>query len=73
MTDSNFSAQTLRYFDSNIETFTSELSELIAIPSVRDISSCSPNAPFGLPIRNAFDFLINWAKREGFEVRDHDG
>lgn len=73
MTESNFSAQTLRYFDSNIETFTRDLSELIAIPSVRDISSCSPNAPFGLPIRNAFDFLINWAKREGFEVRDHDG
>lgn len=73
MTESNFSAQTLRYFDSNIETFTHDLSELIAIPSVRDISSCSPNAPFGLPIRNAFDFLINWAKREGFEVRDHDG
>jgi succinyl-diaminopimelate desuccinylase len=73
MTERNFSTQMLGYFDGCTDELLNDLSGLIAIPSVRDLSTKSDNAPFGQSIRKAFDYLIDWAKREGFEVRDHQG
>ncbi|WEM45045.1 Sapep family Mn(2+)-dependent dipeptidase (plasmid) [Photobacterium sp. DA100] len=73
MTERNFSTQMLGYFDGCTDELLNDLSGLIAIPSVRDLSTKSDNAPFGQSIRKAFDYLIDWANREGFEVRDHQG
>ncbi|USD43317.1 Sapep family Mn(2+)-dependent dipeptidase [Vibrio sp. SCSIO 43135] len=73
MTESNFSTQTSGYLERNVDKLLSDLSGLIAIPSVRDESTKSDNAPFGQPIRKAFDYLIAFAQREDLEVRDHQG
>jgi succinyl-diaminopimelate desuccinylase len=73
MTESNFSTQTLDYLDQNFSALLNDLSGLIAIPSVRDTATRQSNAPFGQAIREAFDYLISWAEREGFDVRDHEG
>ena len=50
-----------------------DLRKLVAIPSVRDLSSAKNNAPFGKEIRNVFDEFIEIAKREGFQIHDENG
>ncbi|WP_425667529.1 Sapep family Mn(2+)-dependent dipeptidase [Vibrio tubiashii] len=73
MTERNFSNLAIEYFEHRTDELLSDLSGLIAIPSVRDESTKPHHAPFGKSIREAFDYLINFAKREGLEVRDHQG
>lgn len=55
------------------EDMKKDLSELIAINSERDLKSKEINAPFGRGIRECFDKIIYFAKREGFEVKDFHG
>lgn len=50
-----------------------DISELIAINSVRDLTTKKDKAPFGIGIRHCFDKMIEFAKREGFNVKDFDG
>lgn len=50
-----------------------DLSELIAINSVRDLTTKKDKAPFGIGIRHCFDKMIEFAKREDFNVKDFDG
>ncbi|MCG9627220.1 Sapep family Mn(2+)-dependent dipeptidase [Vibrio mediterranei] len=71
MTERIFSRDFIKYFD--IDEFINDLAGLIAIPSVRDMTTRKDNAPFGQPIRDAFDYLIQFAEREGLDVRDHQG
>lgn len=73
MMDSNFSEQHLAYFEHHNNALLDDLSGLIAIPSTRDLSTKTDNAPFGIAIREAFDYLIKFAHREGLSVRDHQG
>ncbi|MEG3219327.1 MULTISPECIES: Sapep family Mn(2+)-dependent dipeptidase [Vibrio] len=73
MTESNFLPRSLGYLDLHHQAFLDDLSGLIAIPSVRDLTTSEESAPFGRSIRQAFDYLIEFAQREGFEVRDHQG
>ncbi len=73
MMERDFSSQMLEYFQLCTDELLCDLAGLIAIPSVRDLSTKSDNAPFGQNIREAFDYLISWAKCEGFKVRDHQG
>jgi len=73
MKDCNFLTQATGYLERNHQALLSDIAALVAIPSVRDETTRCENAPFGLPIRRAFDALITMAEREGFEVRDHQG
>lgn len=73
MMERNLSLQSLEYFDCHINELVDDLAGLIAIPSVRDESTKSTEAPFGQGIRESFDYLIQWAEQEGFESRDHQG
>ncbi|SKC90084.1 Sapep family Mn(2+)-dependent dipeptidase [Maledivibacter halophilus] len=50
-----------------------DLSQLIEINSKRDLTTKKVGAPFGLGIRKCFNKMIEFAKREGFTVRDFDG
>ncbi|WP_174269573.1 Sapep family Mn(2+)-dependent dipeptidase [Vibrio ichthyoenteri] len=73
MMDSKFSSVFIEYLDCHIDEFLNDLSGLIAIPSVRDLATKGELAPFGQPIRQAFDYLIEFAEKQGLEVRDHQG
>lgn len=50
-----------------------DLTDLIAIPSLRDVEHKSENAPFGPAIRQALDYMLDKAKADGFQVEDVDG
>lgn len=69
----NTSALNENYLEKNIDNVISDIAALVEIPSVRDELSRSKYAPFGQPIRHAFDKLIEIATGMGLEVRDHDG
>ncbi|TNH96261.1 Sapep family Mn(2+)-dependent dipeptidase [Aeromonas sobria] len=71
--ESKFSTQIIDCFEQNVDGFINDLSFLVAIPSIRDLTTKSENAPFGFHIRQAFDYLITFAQREGLDVRDHQG
>ncbi len=73
MMESKFSTEAIEYLEQHIDELLNDLSELVAIPSVRDLTTQTENAPFGYQIRQAFDYLIKFAEREGLEVRDHQG
>lgn len=73
MMDSHFSVQNLAYFKRHNNALLNDLSGLIAIPSTRDLSTKTDNAPFGMAIRKAFDYLIQFAHREELNVREHQG
>ncbi|WP_243128189.1 Sapep family Mn(2+)-dependent dipeptidase [Clostridium niameyense] len=55
------------------EDIKNDISELVKIPSIRDLNTKSYNAPFGLDIRNAFDKFIEFGNRDNFKVEDFDG
>lgn len=71
--DSKFSRQIMACFHSHIDELLKDLSGLIAIPSLQDLTTRTDGAPFGQSVRQAFDYLIKFAQREGLEVRDHQG
>lgn len=71
--DSNFSDRHLAYFEDHNNALLDDLSGLIAIPSTRDMRTKNDGAPFGAAIRHAFDYLIEFANREGLSFRDHQG
>ena len=73
MMDSKFSEKHIEYLESHTDELLNDLSALIAIPSVRDLATKGEHAPFGQSIRQAFDYLIKFAEKEGLEVRDHQG
>ena len=50
------------------EEYLADLKELTAMPSVRDLGSAGPGAPFGKGIRQAFDCFLDIAKRCGFQT-----
>ena len=50
-----------------------DISSLVEIPSVRDLSKKDINAPFGENIRKAFDTFLEIANKLGFKCEDDDG
>ena len=50
-----------------------EFSALLQIPSVYEQSSIQADAPYGLPVQRALDFMKQLCEREGLIVRDYDG
>lgn len=55
------------------DEYLSDLKELIAIKSIKDTHSISDNAPFGKGCKQAIDFMISLAKRDGFKFTNYDG
>ena len=54
--------------ENNKELIIKKTQELIQIPSVLDESSSSEDAPFGIKIKEALDYMMNLAKEDGFET-----
>jgi succinyl-diaminopimelate desuccinylase len=50
-----------------------DLQSLIGIPSVRDMSTAGPGAPFGKEIRVVLEWYLDRAKEMGFTVKNVDG
>ena len=48
------------------------LKELIAIPSVKS-SPAGPDAPFGLEIARALEYVLAWGEQEGFRTVNYSG
>lgn len=55
------------------EQFKEDLKQLVAIPSLRDDSTKSEHAPFGLACRKALDKMMEIGRKAGFNVKDVDG
>lgn len=55
------------------ELFLSDLKGLVAIPSVENLEEAKEGAPFGEAVRISLDYMLEMAKRDGFEVKDYDG
>lgn len=55
------------------EQYKKDLKELVKIPSLKDLSTKSENAPFGKACREALDKMMEIGKEAGFNVRDIDG
>lgn len=50
-----------------------DLIQLLKIPSMYDEKTISKSAPFGQPIRDALDWMLNKAQQDGFKIEDVDG
>lgn len=57
--------QTQPYYTDWLE----DLKKLLAIPSVRDDTVASPEAPYGPGPKAALDFMMSLAERDGFETK----
>ncbi len=55
------------------ESLIEDLTNLIKIPSLLDTTTAEKNAPFGKKMREALDFCLDLAKKDGFETFDVDG
>lgn len=53
--------------------FKEDLKQLVKIPSVKDESTKSENAPFGAACRAALDKMMEIGQNAGFKVKDIDG
>ncbi|MFK9092674.1 dipeptidase PepV [Bacillus salipaludis] len=49
-----------------------DLTALLKIPSVKDLSTSSDQAPMGTTIKKALDFMLEKAKQDGFRTRNID-
>ncbi len=49
------------------------LQDLVRIPSLFDPTTIGPNVPYGQALRNALDFMLAMAKKDGFKTRDLEG
>ena len=54
--------------ENNKELIIKKTQAVIQIPSVLDESSSSEDAPFGIKIKEALDYMMNLAKEDGFET-----
>ncbi|WP_171753359.1 Sapep family Mn(2+)-dependent dipeptidase [Vibrio sp. 99-8-1] len=68
-----FTQLSQHYFEKNRDNIVNDISTLVAVASVREESTRCDLAPFGKPIRQAFDKLIAMASAMGFQVEDHNG
>lgn len=59
--------------EKNQDKLLKDLAALVKIPSVRDLDSARPGAPFGKNIRLAMDEFLRIAQDLGFQVADLDG
>lgn len=50
-----------------------QLKSFLTIESVLDESTAGPNAPFGLKVAEALEFMLNLGEKDGFPVKNVDG
>lgn len=62
-----------RYIDEKWDEVIADMEALIAIESVEDLDSATPNAPFGPGPRAALDKVLEIAARMGFATHDCEG
>lgn len=55
------------------EQFIEDLKELVAIPSLKDMTTAREGAPFGEACRQALDKMMEIGRKAGFNVKDIDG
>lgn len=64
-------------WEQEMEKFRGELlqrtKEFLAIESVLDESSAGPGAPFGKGVAEALEYLLDLARKDGFETKNLDG
>ena len=60
----------LKEIKKNKEEFVKEICELIKIPSVLEENPHSKEAPFGKPIRESLDYMLNLGKKMGFKTKN---
>lgn len=61
------------HLEKTLEKWKVSLGELVACPSVRDLTTKAPGAPFGQGIRAAFDCFGSLAQKLGFQVEESEG
>lgn len=49
-----------------------DLEKLLLIPSVKDLETAFPEAPFGQGIQEALNYMLDLGKRDGFITKDVD-
>ncbi|MDF1507031.1 dipeptidase PepV [Robertmurraya sp. DFI.2.37] len=59
--------------EENKELLLNDLSKLLSIKSIKDISSKSDAAPMGENIKKALDFMLRTAEKDGFRTKNIDG
>ncbi len=62
-----------KYVDEVWEDVVSDISALVAHPSVADATAAKPGAPFGDAVRDALDCGLAIAERLGYETGDDEG
>lgn len=62
-----------KMLEENKKIIVKNLQELIQIPSVLDEKNTSKEAPFGVQIKKALDYMLNLAVRDGFEIARDGG
>ena len=62
-----------KYVDEVWEDVVSDISALVAHPSVADATAAKPGAPFGDAVRDALDCCLAIAERLGYETGDDEG
>jgi len=64
----DYDALAKKYYDEYLET----LKQLIAIPSVLDESKVTEEHPFGENVTKALNFMVDLAKKDGFQAKNYD-
>lgn len=57
-------------FDKYLPQLTKDIQNLVRIPSIRDDETATADAPYGLEVRQALDFMHDLGIREGLKVGD---
>ncbi len=55
------------------EAYLQDLKNIIAIPSLRNDAQATEHAPFGNGCREALDYMLDLARKDGFVVKDYNG
>lgn len=63
----------MNYMQMHKDEYIKDLKGLIQIPSLKDESTITADAPFGSQCRKALDYMLDLGKAYGFEVEDYDG
>ena len=62
-----------QWIEEHKDEFICDLQELVRIPSVSRADLMQPGAPFGPDCRKMLDFTLEWGRKYGFTVYDHEG
>ena len=61
------------YVDEVWEDVVADIEQLVSYPSVAVAADAEPGAPFGRPVRDAFDCALGIAQKLGYQTSDDEG